>query len=82
MTFGDKTSDYNAKFKDQVLPEAKVESSVDTKVIGIGISSPENIKEIQKNESLEMEKRKNGNDNNSKIVLPKYRNAVKNYFSN
>ena len=74
--------DYNAKFKDQVLPEAKVESSVDTKVIGIGISSPENIKEIQKNESLEMEKRKNGNDNNSKIVLPKYRNAVKNYFSN
>ena len=82
MTFGDKTSDYNAKFKDQVLPEAKVESSVDTKVIGIGISSPENIKEIQKNESLEMEKRKNGNDNNSKTVLPKYRNAVKNYFSN
>ncbi len=83
MTFGDKASDYNAKYRDEVLPEVKSESALGAVSIGIGIADPKVDKEKGSYTSgLIKTTNKSINSNNEKNLLPKYKNAVRNYFSN
>lgn len=81
LSFGDKTSDYNAKYHDEVLPETNTESVTDAVSVGIGISAPQTSSEVSKSKATEINMNATGNKSGNKTVLPKYRNTVKNYFS-
>ena len=82
MMFGDKTSDYNAKYHDEVLPSVNPGSAGGATSIGIGIADPEVSKEKEEYSSGDIKHIDNGeNSLNKKNILPKHRNAVKNYFN-
>ena len=81
LTFGDKTSDYNAKYHDEALPEVNAESVTGAVSVGIGISAPQTSTEHSKTKAAELNMNTNGNKSGNKTVLPKYRNTVRNYFS-
>ena len=82
MTFGDKASDYNAKYHDEVLPSVNSESVLGATSLGMGVADPEINQDKEKytttviNNSLSSE-----NALNKKNILPKHKNAVKNYFN-
>ena len=82
MTFGDKTSDHNAKYHDETLPSVNPESAVGASSLGIGFADPEVSKDKEKYNAGSI-KHIDNNDStlNKKNILPKHRNAVKNYFN-
>ncbi|MBQ2592607.1 MAG: hypothetical protein II567_04910 [Candidatus Riflebacteria bacterium] len=82
MSFGDKTSDHNAKYHDETLPSVNPESAPGASSLGIGIADPE-VNRDKENYSAGSIKQTDNNDNslNKKNILPKHRNAVKNYFN-
>ena len=81
MTFGDKTSDHNAKYHDETLPSVNPESAVGATSLGIGIADPEVSREKEKYNTGSIKYINYGeNSLNKKNILPKHRNAVKNYF--
>ena len=82
MTFGDKTSDHNAKFHDETLPSVNPESAVGATAIGMGIADP-TVNQEKEDYTPTNIKTPNKVDNslNKKNILPKHRNAVKNYFN-
>lgn len=82
LTFGERASDYNGVFHNEVLPESNLESVSETEAAGIGVSAPEVINEMNKAGTIDIGNGKTATNYREKIVLPKYRNAVKNYFSN
>ncbi len=82
MSFGDKTSDHNAKYHDETLPSVNPESAPGASSLGIGIADPE-VNRDKEDYSAGSIKQADNNDNvlNKKNILPKHRNAVKNYFN-
>lgn len=81
--FGDLTSDHNAKFHEETLPEANTESMFDTYDAGEAIAVP-NRQEFANPANDETIKNWNSNpkyEQHSDTVLPKHRKTVKNYFS-
>ncbi len=82
MTFGDKTSDHNAKYHDETLPSVNPESAIGASVIGIGIADPTVNKEKEDYTPTNIKSpNKVDNSLNKKNILPKHRNVVKNYFN-
>lgn len=83
LTYGDKASEHNAKYHDEVLPDVNKESSLNSVSYGIGIADPEVEKEkVIYNSTKFNDNDKNAKNINNKNLLPKYRNTVKNYFRN
>ncbi len=81
--FGDLTSDHNAKFHEETLPEANAESMFDTYDAGSAIAIP-NRQDFATPAGDEAIGTWNSNlkyEQHSDTVLPKHRKAVKNYFS-
>ncbi|MBQ3644057.1 MAG: hypothetical protein II961_05625 [Candidatus Riflebacteria bacterium] len=82
MTFGDKASDHNAKYHDETLPSVNPESALGASVIGIGVADPMINKEKEDYTPTNIKSpKKVDNSLNKKNILPKHRNAVKNYFN-
>lgn len=82
MSFGDKASDHNAKYHDETLPSVNPESAVEATSLGIGIADPEVNREKEIYSTGSIKHLDNGeNTLNKKNILPKHRNAVKNYFN-
>ena len=82
MSFGDKASDHNAKYHDETLPSVNPESAVEATSLGIGIADPEVNREKEIYNTGSIKHLDNGeNTLNKKNILPKHRNAVKNYFN-
>ncbi len=82
LTYGDKASDHNVKYKDELLPDVNKESAMDSTSIGIGIAAPTVDNDKSDYSAKDFDTRnKVGNNTNDKNLLPKYRNTVKNYFN-
>ena len=82
MSFGDKSSDHNVKYHDEALPSVNPESAVGATSLGIGIADPEVSREKGKYNTGSIKHIDNSDSSlNKKNILPKHRNAVKNYFN-
>ena len=82
MSYGDKASDHNTKYHDKVLPPVNPESVLGATTLGIGIADPEINKEKEKYSAGNIKHMdKVENTLSKKNILPKHRNAVKNYFT-
>ena len=81
MVFGDKSSEENVKFKEQILPPADLEAMKNSQRIGISIGSPVVEKDPGTFTSGVLENTSSdGGSAFSHQVLPRHREAVRNYF--
>ena len=82
MSYGDKASDHNVKYRDEQLPEVKESSANDSVEIGVGFAAPKVNTDTSDYNAKDFKGRdKVGNNISDKNLLPKYRNTVKNYFN-
>jgi hypothetical protein len=80
LTFGEKSSEDGAKFKEEALPPGALAGLKNSQVVGVGRDTPSVTKEGPARSGALNQAVAGGGSAQSQVVLPRHRGAVERYF--